>query len=146
MNSPKKALEFSKAVLNVSTYKPHPGNELAEMQQYTSIDITDLLRENGVDEICQVNGVSAIEGEEGLVMLPTFTNPEISLLAKKISDIIDAAIVNEKQGKAIKRLVNAEFDDFISDHWAPIKKCDFVKEYVDELFKEELGAEHKDNA
>lgn len=146
MNSPKKAVEFSKAVLNVSTYKPHPGNEFAEMRQYASIDITDLLGENGVDEICQVNGVSAIEGEKGLVMLPTFTGPEVSLLAKKISDIIDAAIVNEKQGKAIKRLVNAEFDDFISDHWDPVKKCDFAKEYVDELFEGELKAEHKDNA
>lgn len=145
MDSPKKA-ELFKAVLDVTTYKPHPGNEYADVGQYTSIDITDLLRENGVDEICQVNGVSAIEGKEGLVTLPTFTNPEICLLEKKISDVVDAAIVNEKQGKAIKKLIAKEFQDFIDEHWDPIKKCDFVKEYVDELFKEELGAEHKDNA
>lgn len=146
MNSPKKAVEFSKAVLNVSTYKPHPGNEFAEMRQYASIDITDLLRENGVDEICQVNGVSAIEGEEGLVALPAFTNPEIYLLEEKISDVVDAAIVNEKQGKAIKRLIAKEFQEFIDEHWEPIKGCDFVKEYVDGLLEEELKAEHKDNA
>lgn len=146
MNSPKKAVEFSKAVLNVSTYKPHPGNEFAEMRQYASIDIADLLRENGVDEICQVNGVSAIEGKDGLVTLPTFTNPEMCLLEKKISDIIDAAIVNEKQGKAIKKLIAKEFQEFIDGHWEPIKGCDFVKEYVDGLFEEELKAEHKDNA
>lgn len=146
MNSPKKAVEFSKAVLNVSTYKPHPGNEFAEMRQYASIDITDLLRENGVDEICQVNGVSAIEGKEGLVTLPTFTNPEVCLLEKKISDVIDAAIVNEKQGKAIKKLIAKEFQEFIDGHWEPIKECDFFKEYVDGLFEEEMAAEHKDNA
>lgn len=138
MNSPKKAIEFSKAVLNVSTYKPHPSNEIAEMRQYTSIDITDLLRENGVDEICQVNGVSAIEGEEGLLMLPTFTNPEICLLEKKISDVVDAAIVNEKQGKAIKKLIAKEFQEFIDEHWGPIKECSFVKEYIDELFSKEM--------
>lgn len=145
MDSPKKA-ELFKAVLDVTTYKPHPGNEYADVGQYVSIDITDLLEKNGVDEICQVNGVSAIEGKEGLVTLPTFTNPEICLLEKKISDVVDAAIVNEKQGKAIKKLIAKEFQDFIDEHWDPIKKCDFVKEYVDELFKEELGAEHKDNA
>ena len=31
MNSPKKA-QLSKAVLNVSTYKPHPSNELYRYQ------------------------------------------------------------------------------------------------------------------
>lgn len=138
MDSHKKPIEFSKAVLNVSTYKPHPGNEFVEMQQYASIDITDLLRENGIDEICQVNGVSAIEGEEGLLMLPTFTNPEICLLEKKISDVIDAAIVNEKQGKAIKKLLAKEFQEFIDEHWEPIKKCSFVKDYIDELVSKEM--------
>ena len=137
MNSPKKA-QLSKAVLNVSTYKPHPSNELAEMRQYTSIDITDLLRKNGIDEICQVNGVSATEGEEGLLMLPTFTNPEICLLEKKIYDVIDAAIVNEKQGKAIKKLIAKEFQEFIDEHWEPIKECSFAKEYIDELFSKEM--------
>lgn len=138
MDSPKKTIEFSKAVLNVSTYKQHPSNDLAEMRQYTSIDITDLLRENGIDEICQVNGVSAIEGKEGLVTLPTFTNPEICLLEKKISDVVDAAIVNEKQGKAIKKLIAKEFQEFIDEHWEPIKGCSFVKEYIDELFSKEM--------
>lgn len=139
MNGPKKAIEFSKAVLNVSTYKQHPSNEIEEMRQYTSIDITDLLRKNGVDEICQVNGVSAIEGEEGLVTLPTFTEPEIGLLEKKVSDVVDAAIVNEKQGKAIKKLIAKEFQDFIDEHWEPIKECSFFKEYVDELFEKALN-------
>lgn len=138
MNSPKKAIEFSKAVLNVSTYKQHPNNETVEMRQHASIDITDLLRENGIDEICQVNGVSAVEGEEGLVALPTFTNPEICLLEKKISDVVDAAIVNEKQGKAIKKLIAKEFQEFIDEHWEPIKGCDFVKEYIGELISKEM--------
>ena len=138
MNSPKKAIEFSKAVLNVSTYKQHPSNDFDEMRQYTSIDITDLLRKNGVDEICQVNGVSAIEGKEGLLMLPTFTNPEICLLEKKISDVVDAAIVNEKQGKAIKKLIAKEFQEFIDEHGEPIRECDFTKDYVDKIFEEEM--------
>ena len=145
MDSPKKA-ELSKAVLNISTYKPHPSNEFAEMRQYTSIDITDLLRENGIDEICQVNGVSAIEGDEGLLMLPTFTSPEVCLLEKKISDVVDAAIVNEKQGKAIKRLIAKEFQEFIDEHRDPIKKCDFVKKYVDDLFEKELNGKDGNNS
>lgn len=146
MDSPKKAVEFSKAVLNVSTYKPHLSNEYADVGQCVSIDITDLLEKNGVDEICQVNGVSAIEGEEGLLILPTFTSPEICLLEKKISDVIDAAIVNEKQGKAIKKLIAKEFQEFIDEHWDPIKKCSFVKKYVDDLFEKELNGKDGNNS
>ena len=146
MDSPKKAVQLSKAVLNVTTYKTHPSNEFAEMRQYTSIDITDLLRENGIDGIYQVNGVSAIEGEEGLVTLPAFTNPEICLLEEKISDVVDAAIVNEKQGKAVKQLIAKEFQEFIDEHWEPIKGCSFGKEYIDELFEKGIKANHKDNA
>ena len=145
MNSPKKDVELSKAVLNITTYKSHPSNDFAEIRQQVAVDITELLREYGIDSICQVQGVSAVEhgemveGYEALSMLPTVTEPQVSCLEKKICDIIDAAIVNDKQGKAIKKLIGEEFDDFKFDLWDDLKQCDFVKEYVDKLFDEELS-------
>ena len=143
MSSPKKAVELSKAVLNLTTYKAYPGNDFADVQQYVTVDITDLLKKNGVDSIYQVNGVSAIESgdmvEDGetLSILPTFAGPQIYLLNKEVLDVIDAAIVNEKQAKAIKKLIGQKFEDFMDEHWDPIRECKFTKESYDKLFDEE---------
>ena len=129
MNSPKKE-KLSKAVLNVTTYKTHPENEFIGIPQATSIDITDLLDKNGVDNIAHVNGVSFFEeGEEGLS--PVFTRfvideSEMDTLSKDIFDIIDAAIVNEKQSKAIKHLVASRFDSFRFKHWEQIRNGDIL--------------------
>lgn len=124
MDSPKKA-ELSKAVLNVTTYKQVPGNEHIEYPQATTIDISDLLDKNGVDHIAQVNGVSFFEeDEEGLS--PVFTrfvidDDELISLSNDIFGIIDAAIVNEKQSKAIKKLVTDRFDTFVFKRWDKIR-------------------------
>lgn len=129
MNSPKKA-ELSKAVLNVTTYKAHPENEFIGIPQTTSIDITDLLDKNGVDDISQVNGVSFFEEDEEGVS-PVFTrfvidDDEIDTLSHDIFDIIDAAIVNEKQSKAIKHLVASRFDTLKFKHWEQIRNGDIL--------------------
>lgn len=129
MNSPKKAA-LSKAVLNVTTYKQHPDNEFIGFPQATTIDITDLLDKNGVDDISQVNGVSFFgEGEDGLS--PVYTqfvidDAEINTLSTDIFDIIDAAIVNEKQSKAIKKLVTSRFDTLKFKHWEQIRNGDVL--------------------
>lgn len=126
MDSPKKA-QLSKAVLNVTTYKTHPENEFIGIPQVTSIDITDLLDKNGVNHISQVNGVSFFEDEDA----PVFTrfvidDTEIDKLSADIFDIIDAAIVNEKQSKAIKHLVASRFDTFRFKHWEQIRNGDIL--------------------
>ena len=129
MDSPKKA-QLSKAVLNVTTYKTHPENEFIGIPQATTIDITDLLDKNGVDHIAQVNGVSFFEeDEEGLS--PVFTrfiidDAEMDTLSADIFDIIDAAIVNEKQSKAIKHLIASRFDTFKFKHWEQIRNGDIL--------------------
>lgn len=129
MNSPKKAA-LSKAVLNVTTYKQVPGKEYIEYPQATTIDISDLLDKNGVDHIDQINGVSFFEeDEEGLS--PVFTrfvvdDEDINTLGYEIYDIIDAAIVNEKQGKAIKNLIASRFDSFRTKHWEQIRNGDVL--------------------
>lgn len=129
MDSPKKA-ELSKAVLNVTTYKTHPENEFIGIPQATSIDITDLLDKNGVDDISHVNGVSFFEEDEEGVS-PVFTrfvidDAEIDKVSADIFDIIDAAIVNEKQSKAIKHLVASRFDSFRFKHWEQIRNGDIL--------------------
>lgn len=126
MDSPKKA-KLSKAVLNVTTYKQHPENEFIGIPQATFIDITDLLDKNGVDHIAQVNGVSFFEDEDA----PVFTrfvidDAEIDNISSDIFDIIDAAIVNEKQSKAIKHLVASRFDTFKFKHWEQIRNGDIL--------------------
>ncbi len=129
MNSPKKAA-LSKAVLNVTTYKTHPENEFIGIPQATSIDITDLLDKNGVDDISQINGASFFEeDEEGISPVLTrfvIDDAEIDKLSADIFDIIDAAIVNEKQSKAIKHLVASRFDSFRFKHWEQIRSGDII--------------------
>ena len=126
MDSPKKA-ELSKAVLNVTTYKQVPDKEYIEYPQATTIDISDLLDKNGVDHIAQVNGVSFFESEDS----PVFTRfvideAELDTLSHDIYDIIDAAIVNEKQSKAIKNLIAGRFDSFRFKHWEQIRNGDIL--------------------
>ena len=129
MDSPKKA-QLSKAVLNVTTYKTHPENEYIGIPQATSIDITDLLDKNGVDGIVQVNGVSCFEEDEkGLSPVLTrfvIDDAEIDTLSHDIYDIIDAAIVNEKQSKAIKHLITSRFDTLKFKHWEQIRNGDIL--------------------
>lgn len=128
MDSPKKA-QLSKAVLNVTTYNQVPGNEYIEYPQATTIDISDLLDKNGVDHIEQINGVSFCEqAEEGCPVLMRYMvdNGEMDELGADIYDIIDAAIVNEKQSKAIKHLVANRFDTFKFKHWEQIRNGDIL--------------------
>lgn len=126
MDSSKKE-NLSKAVLNVTTYKQVPGKEYIECPQTTYIDITDLLDKNGVDHIAQVNGVSFFEGEDS----PMFTRfvideAELDTLSHDIYDIINAAIVNEKQSNAIKKLITSRFDTFRFKHWEQIRNGDIL--------------------
>jgi acyl-CoA synthetase (NDP forming) len=122
MDSPKKA-ELSKAVLNVTIFKEHPDNDFIGVSQPAVIDITEALNEAGVDSIAQINGVSMTSEEE----LPAWTRividaQELNNLGADIFGIIDAAIVNEKQGKAVKKLVQSKFDAFLTKHFNPIRK------------------------
>ena len=128
MDSPKKA-QLSKAVLNVTTYNQVPGDEYIEYPQATTIDISDLLDKNGVDHIEQINGVSFCEkAEEGYPVLMRYMvdNGEMDKLGADIYDIIDAAIVNEKQSKAIKKLIKDRFDHFSFKHWEKIRSGDIM--------------------
>lgn len=142
MDSPKKAAELSKAVLNVTTYKPHPDNEFVDLAQFKTIDITNLLEENGIDGIYQINGVSSFgvdltmssdPEEEGLFIEYAITEEELTLLEEEVSSIVDAAIVNEKQGKAVKKLIGEKFKAFLDLHSQPIKECSFVKDCYDKM-------------
>lgn len=122
MDSPKKA-ELSKAVLNVTIFKEHPDNDFIGVSQPAVIDITEALNEAGVDSIAQINGVSTIIEEES----PAWTRlvvdaQELNNLGADIFSIIDAAIVNEKQGKAVKKLMQSKFDAFLTKHLDRIRK------------------------
>lgn len=126
MDSPKKA-QLSKAVLNVTTYKQHPENEFIGIPQATTIDISDLLDKNGVDHIDQINGVSQFISDESPCLTRfVIDESEMDTLSKDIFDIIDAAIVNEKQSKAIKHLVASRFDSFRFKHWEQIRNGDIL--------------------
>ena len=143
MNSPKKA-QLSKAVLNITTYKESTEGKPSSASQHTSIDITSLLEEQGVVDVCQINGAWSV-GEPGddLSVEYAVTEPELLALERGISDVIDVAIVNDKQSKAIKKLLRDKFEHFIEEHWAPISKCDVTKEYVDKILDKAMGGEEK---
>ena len=141
-NSKKENL--SKVVLNVTTYEQHPANKDVEFSKNTAIDITDLLAEYDIYDTFQINGVSSCEinetssGEEHAFSAKfAISGSEMNALKRELYSIIDAAIVNDKQGKAIKKLIDDRFDEFSNKHWEPIKQCDFTKDYYDRIIAQE---------
>ena len=147
MNSSKKET-LSKAVLNVTTYNEDPEGKLPPVARYETIDITDLLRERGITSVCSVHGAWSVGGpylpggdEDEFIVEYTVTEPEIRALCKEVSDILDIAIVNEKQSKALKKLIEEKFTDFIDEHWSPIKVCAETKNYMDEALKKAMEGE-----
>lgn len=147
MNSPKKD-KLSKAVLNVTTYKEDPEDKFPPVEQYETIDITDLLRERGITSVCSVHGLWSVGGpylpggdEDEFVVEYAVTEEELWALYKHVADILDIAIVNEKQNKALKRLIEDKFSDFIEEHWDPIQDCAETKDCVDEALAKSMGKE-----
>lgn len=123
MDNPKKA-SLPKVVLNVTTYK-EVGNIGYPMAK--SIDITDILDKDGVNFSSQVNGVSEVPDQEGPILSRfVIDEKELFSLAEDLNGIIDAAIVNEKQGKAIKKLVGDRFNQFSFKHWEKIRNGDIM--------------------
>ena len=123
MDNPKQA-QLPKVVLNVTTYK-EIGDISVPMAK--NIDITDILDKEGVDFFTQINGVSEFPDGEGVVH-SRFVVDETELLdlSDDINGIIDAAIVNDKQGKAIKKLIKDRFDHFLFKHWENIRNGDIM--------------------
>lgn len=123
MDNPKKA-SLPKVVLNVTTYK-----EIGDIgiPMAKDIDITDLLDKNGVTYSTQVNGISEFPEAEGPIYSRLVVDEsELISLSNDISGIIDAAIVNEKQGKAIKKLIEDRFNNFSFKHFEKIRSGDII--------------------
>lgn len=123
MDNTKKA-QLPKVVLNVTTYK-EIGDISVPMAK--NIDITDILDEEGVSYSTQINGVSELPDGDGVIQSRFVVDEgELLSLSDDISGIIDAAIVNEKQGKAIKKLITNRFDSFRFKHWEQIRNGDIL--------------------
>lgn len=123
MDNPKQA-QLSKVVLNVTTYK-----EIGDISvpMATKVDITDILDKNGVDYFTQINGVSEHPDGEGPIHSRFVVDEqELAFLSDDINGIIDAAIVNDKQSKAIKKLIKDRFDHFSFKHWEQIRNGDII--------------------
>lgn len=113
-----------KTFLNVTTFKPLEKNPNVGLPQSKTIDITELLKENGVESFYNVNGVSQCDvgetDEYGANPIETrFVLDEVNLtqLMDRIFRIIDASIVNQKQSDAVKKLVMSEFDNRKRQCW-----------------------------
>lgn len=126
MKSPNQST--AKTFLNVTIFKPLEKNPDIGLPQATQIDITDLLKENGVEHLYCINGVSYCEldkeEEYGDVPAETrFVLDELRIqgIAKDFDRIIDAAIVNAKQAEAIKDLTHNVVDNLIKDCWDNIR-------------------------
>lgn len=123
MDNPKQA-QLPKVVLNVTTYK-----EIGDLSvpMANSIDITDTLDKEGVDYFTQINGVSEHPDGEGPIHSRFVVDEqELALLSEDINGIIDAAIVNDKQSKAIKKLIEDRFNNFSFKHWEQIRNGDII--------------------
>lgn len=129
MKSPNQST--AKTFLNVTIFKPLEKNPNIGLPQSRTIDITELLNENGVESFYNVNGVSRCEvgktDEYGSTPVETRFVIDEALLSNveaKIARIVDASIVNAKQADAIKGLIDSEFNDFVRRCWDRIGPSD----------------------
>ena len=119
-----KQAQLPKVILNVTVDKSIGD---IEVPIAAKIDITDILDEKGVHFATQINGVSEEPKKEGPIFSRFVVDEqELSRLAADINGIIDAAIVNEKQGKAIRNLIASRFDTFKFKRWEQIRNGDFL--------------------
>lgn len=116
-----------KTFLNVTIYKPLEKNPNIGLPQSKTIDITELLKENGVESFYNVNGVSQCDvgetDEYGANVVETrfvLNESDLTKLMENIFRIIDASIVNQKQSDAVKKLVMGEFDNRKRQCWDDI--------------------------
>lgn len=122
MKSPNQST--AKTFLNVTIFKPLEKNPIVGLPQAATIDITDLLKANGVESIFNVNAVSTCDIDEETEYVDTpirtrFVVDEINLsdLCDKVTRIVDASIVNQKQSEAVKGLIVGEFDNMKRKCW-----------------------------
>lgn len=113
-----------KTFLNVTVFEPLGKNPDVGLPQPKAIDITELLKENGVESFYNVNGVSRCAigetDEYGANPVETrFVLDEVILnrLMDGIFRIIGASIVNQKQSDAVKNLVEGEFNNMKRQCW-----------------------------
>lgn len=125
MSSPKQEQLDNTVVLNVTVFEKVPGKQV-ELPRHKTINITDLLRKNELTSFYQVNAISQFSGKEdefGTSPYETrFVVDEVRIrnLGKSIENIIDAAIVNSNQSKAVKQLIDSEICGFLSKCWNTI--------------------------
>lgn len=113
-----------KTFLNVTIFKPLEKNPNVGLPQSKTIDITELLNENGVESFYNINGVSRCEvgetDEYGSTPVETrfvLGEADLDRLMDNIFRIIDASIVNQKQSDAVKKLVMGEFNNRKRQCW-----------------------------
>lgn len=122
MNGPKQ--KTAKTVLNAITFKELPGGKIG-IPEPISIDITDLLKEHNVPNL--IYGVTSWDGSVGEYgEVPAITRfvvdeVEIEHMVDEICNVIDAAIVNSNQAKAIKHLISNIEHSFVNTHWDKIR-------------------------
>ncbi len=123
MDNPKNDTR-SKVVLNVTVFK-----DAGDVSYPTTscIPIDDLLEKNGVPNINHINGISCGNGTESMTYTRfVVSENEIENLGHAIEDIIDAAIVNDKQSKAIKKLISDKCHNWREKHWEQIRNGDIM--------------------
>lgn len=116
-----------KTFLNVTIFKPLEKNPNVGLPQSKTIDITELLKENGVESFYNINGISQCDvgetDEYGANVVETrfvLNESDLTKLMENIFRIIDASIVNQKQSDAVKKLVMGEFDNRKRQCWEDI--------------------------
>ena len=122
MNGPKQ--KTAKTVLNAITFKELPGEKIG-IPEPVSIDITDLLKEHNVPNL--IYGVTSWDGSVGeygeVPAITRFVVDEVDIehMVDEICNVIDAAIVNSNQAKAIKHLISNIEHSFVNTHWDKIR-------------------------
>ena len=110
----------AKTVLNAITYKKLPGSDGIGIPEPIGVDITDLIKANNV-EYCCIYGISTFDVTVGHGTVPytvfAVRPEEINQMFEEVEIVVDAAIVNANQAKAVKRLLDGIMNSFLNEHW-----------------------------
>lgn len=121
--SESKNTEYSKISITATTYQDYKGIGIPQTKTF---DITDWMNEHGVKFIQDIKAITKSQVRELDIDNIEESVPETMFVVhpgqyKKTEDdiltIIDVAIVNSSQAKAIKELIRRAFEDMETTCW-----------------------------
>lgn len=132
MESPNQQ-KAAKVFLNTTYYEKAPEAQ-DDILRVKNIDITELLKAHGVPvDSDHIRGATQLgvgyDGEPYAHTHWAFGEEALHFLRSDIDEVLQAAIVNNKQLSAVSSLIDEKIEDFLDRRKSKVYIDDIVKEY-----------------